>query len=86
MLGSCPGSVGLQASSLKASFTKVTEAGGFFIEFFGTLFLVLTVLATTNPNRKHQPSYLQPLSIGLAIFCLHMFMVSLTYLHLHTPG
>ena len=68
MLGYCPGAVSVNVN--------LTTATGFFIEMFGTLFLVLTVLSTTNGDRKHAPSYLQPLSIGIAIFVLHMFLVS----------
>ena len=60
----------------------------FFLEVFGTLFLLLTVLSTINEERGHAPSYLQPLSIGLAILVMHIFLVSttvLTYLILHDP-
>lgn len=70
MLGYCPGAVSVNVN--------LTTATGFFIEMFGTLFLVLTVLSTTNGDRKHAPSYLQPLSIGIAIFVLHMFLVPTT--------
>ena len=67
MLGWCPGAVEVAGN--------IDTASAFFIEFFGTLFLVLTVLSTTNIERKQAASYLQPLSIGIAIFVLHMFLV-----------
>lgn len=70
MLDETPGVVNLGPN--------ISPASGLFIELFGTLFLVLTVLATTNSKRNHAPSYLQPLSIGIAIFVLHMFLVSTT--------
>ena len=54
--------------------------GGLVLEFFGALFLVLTVLATTNAARGHSPGFLQPLSIGFAVFCSVSFMVGLTFL------
>ncbi|KAL5269809.1 hypothetical protein ACHWQZ_G003322 [Mnemiopsis leidyi] len=70
MLGWCPGAVGVAVN--------IGTPSAFFIEFFGTLFLVLTVLSTTNSDRKQAASYLQPLSIGIAIFVLHMFLVPTT--------
>jgi len=48
---------------------------GLFFEFFGTLFLVLTVLATTNAKRGFSSSYLQPLAIGVAIFVAHLVLI-----------
>jgi len=58
--------------------TDVSTAQGFFFEFIGTLFLVLTVLATTNSKRGFAGSYLQPLSIGLAIFVAHLVLIKPT--------
>lgn len=57
---------------------NVNVGQGFFFEFFGTLFLVLTVLATTNSKRGFAGSYLQPLSIGLAIFVAHLVLIAPT--------
>lgn len=57
---------------------SVSGGRGLILEFLGALFLVLTVLATINKNRNHAPGYLQPLSIGIAIFVAHMFLVPLT--------
>ena len=51
---------------------------GLILEILGTLFLVLTVLSTTNSSRGHPAGYLQPLSIGIAIFVAHLFLVSST--------
>eukprot|EP00116_Pleurobrachia_bachei_P013312 sb/3473574/ len=45
---------------------------GFLYEFIGTLVLVITVLATINGARGQGSNYLQPLSIGLAIFVIHL--------------
>lgn len=67
IFGTCPGAVGL---------TGVSGVQGLFLEFLGTLFLVLTVLATINGKRGHAAGYLQPLSIGVAILVAHMFLVS----------
>jgi len=52
-----------------------TTIQGLFFEFFGTLFLVLTVLATTNSKRGFTSSYLQPLAIGIAIFVAHLVLI-----------
>ena len=41
----------------------------------GTLVLVITVLATINGARGQGSNYLQPLSIGLAIFVIHLVVV-----------
>lgn len=51
---------------------------GLLLEMFGTLFLVFTVLATTNGKRGHAAGYSQPLSIGIAIFVAHLALVPLT--------
>lgn len=50
----------------------------FFLEVFGTIFLILTVLATIDESRGHAPSYLQPLAIGLAILVMHIFLIPFT--------
>jgi len=50
----------------------------FFLEFFGSLFLVLTVLATIDDSRGHAASYLQPLAIGIAILVIHIFLIPFT--------
>lgn len=78
----------IAAAILKALFSKtgcpgvvemtVSSGVGLVLEFLGTLFLVLTVLATINDKRGHAPGYLQPLSIGIAILVAHMFLVPLT--------
>jgi glycerol uptake facilitator-like aquaporin len=54
---------------------------GLFLEFLGTLFLVLTVLATINDKRGHAAGYLQPLSIGIAILVAHMFLVNVLIIY-----
>lgn len=69
MFKKCPGVVAI---------TGITTGQGLILEFVGTLFLVLTVLATINPKRGHSAGYLQPLSIGIAILVDHMFLVPLT--------
>lgn len=69
MFKDCPGVVKLNA---------VTSGQGLILELVGTLFLVLTVLATINSKRGHSAGYLQPLSIGIAILVDHMFLVPLT--------
>jgi len=74
MLGWCPGSVAVNSNQTLG----LTTGSAFFIEFFGTLFLLLTIFSTTNSDRKQAPSYLQPFSIGVAIFVLHMFLVPTT--------
>jgi len=56
----------------------INTAQAFFLEVFGTMFLVLTVLATTTEKRGHAPSYLQPLSIGIAILVMHIFLIPYT--------
>jgi len=56
----------------------VSGGVGLILEFLGTLFLVLTVLSTINDKRGHAAGYLQPFSIGVAIFVAHMFLVPLT--------
>ena len=48
----------------------------FFLEVFGTMFLILTILATIDESKGHAPSYLQPLAIGIAILVMHIFLVS----------
>jgi len=70
ILDKCPGAVGLGSG--------VSGASGLFIEFFGTLFLVLTVLANVNELRGHANGFQQPLSIGITIFVIHMFLVPTT--------
>lgn len=71
LFGSCPGVVAVDKE-------VVPVWGGLVLEFFGALFLVLTVLATTNAARGHSPGFLQPLSIGFAVFCSVSFMAPLT--------
>ncbi|XP_063693323.1 aquaporin-1-like [Bolinopsis microptera] len=68
VFGSTPGVVAMSVSGFK----------GLILEFLGALFLVLTVLATINDKRGHAAGYLQPLSIGIAIFVAHMFLIPLT--------
>lgn len=70
--------LGAYVDSESMETVKVTAAQGFFFEFFGTLFLVLTVLATTNSKRGFAGSYLQPLAIGLAIFVAHLVLIKPT--------
>lgn len=70
ILGKCPGSVALN--------TNLSPIKGFALEFFGTLFLVMTVLASINEKRGHAPGYLQPYAIGVSIFVMHMFLIPLT--------
>eukprot|EP00116_Pleurobrachia_bachei_P008134 sb/3468396/ len=53
------------------TFTNTGQA--FTFEAFGTMFLILTIMATINEDRT--PSYLQPLSIGVAIFVIHVWLV-----------
>eukprot|EP00116_Pleurobrachia_bachei_P002957 sb/3463219/ len=50
----------------------------FFIELFGTMFLVLVVFSTIDVRRGHDPSFLQPLAIGFAILVLHIWMIPYT--------
>lgn len=50
----------------------------FFFEVFGTMFLILTILATIDESKGHAPSYLQPLAIGLAILVMHIFLIPFT--------
>jgi MIP family channel proteins len=50
----------------------------FFLEVFGTAFLILTILATIDEKRGHAPSYLQPLAIGIAILVMHIFLIPFT--------
>jgi len=68
LFGKCPGTVAM----------TVPGGAGLVLEFLGTLFLVMTVLATINDKRGHAAGYLQPLSIGVAILVAHMFLVPLT--------
>ena len=56
--------------------TGISGGTGLILEFLGTFFLVMTVLATINSKRGHAAGYLQPLSIGIAILVAHMFLVS----------
>ena len=55
----------------------ISGGKGLILEFLGTFFLVMTVLATINGKRGHAAGYLQPLSIGIAILVAHMFLVSI---------
>jgi len=78
----------LGAAIMKAIFGEVpgvveiaegtSSFAGLILEILGTLFLVLTVLSTTNSARGHSAGYLQPLSIGIAIFVAHLFLVPYT--------
>ena len=54
----------------------INPAQAFFLELFGTMFLILTILSTINEQHGHAASYLQPLSIGIAILVMHIFLVS----------
>lgn len=56
----------------------INHAQAFFLEAFGTMFLVLTVLATINEGRGHRPSYLQPLAIGISIFVVNIWLIPYT--------
>lgn len=60
------------------SYTDINGAQAFFLEAFGTMFLVLTILATINERRGHAPSFLQPLAIGFSILVLHIFLIPYT--------
>jgi MIP family channel proteins len=78
----------IAAGIMKAIFTSapgavsmgegISGGKGLILEFLGTFFLVMTVLATINGKRGHAAGYLQPLSIGIAILVAHMFLVPLT--------
>jgi len=57
---------------------EINTAQAFFLEVFGTLFLVLTVLAAVDEARGHAPSYLQPLAIGFSILVMHIFLIPFT--------
>ena len=60
-------------------FHPLVHLQGFLYEFMGTLVLVITVLATINGARGQGSNYLQPLSIGLAIFVIHLVVVRYHY-------
>ena len=61
---------------VNAVMAGINPAQAFFLELFGTMFLILTILSTINEQHGHAPSYLQPLSIGIAILVMHIFLVS----------
>lgn len=50
----------------------------FLFEMFGTMFLILTILATINEARGYVQSYLQPFAIGLSIFIMHIWLIPYT--------
>lgn len=56
----------------------INPAQAFFLELFGTMFLILTILSTINEQHGHAASYLQPLSIGIAILVMHIFLIPFT--------
>jgi len=60
------------------SYDKINGAQAFFLEAFGTMFLILTILASINEKRGHAPSFLQPLAIGFSILVLHIFLIPYT--------
>ena len=61
--------------------TEMINTGqAFFLEVFGTMFLILTILATISEKRGHHASYLQPFAIGVAILVMHIFLVSILHL------
>lgn len=72
IFGNAPGAVSMG--------TGISGGTGLILEFLGTFFLVMTVLATINSKRGHAAGYLQPLSIGIAILVAHMFLVSYSFL------
>lgn len=50
----------------------------FFFELFGTAFLVLTVLASTDKARGHTDDFSSSLAIGLTVFVVHIFLIPYT--------
>ncbi|XP_063683855.1 aquaporin Z-like isoform X1 [Bolinopsis microptera] len=56
----------------------INSGQAFFLEMFGTMFLILTILSTINEQKGHAASYLQPLSIGIAILVMHIFLIPFT--------
>ncbi|KAL5268865.1 hypothetical protein ACHWQZ_G002637 [Mnemiopsis leidyi] len=56
---------------------SISQEHAFFLEMFGTIFLILTILSTIDKTRGHAPSYLQPLAIGIAILVMHIFLIFL---------
>ena len=67
----------LSISGGNAVSASISQQHAFFLEMFGTIFLILTILATIDKTRGHAPSYLQPLAIGIAILVMHIFLVNL---------
>jgi len=58
--------------------TDINHAQAFFLEAFGTMFLILTILSTIEEGRGHAPSYLQPFSIGISILVMHIWLIPYT--------
>lgn len=56
----------------------INTGQAFFLEVFGTMFLILTILATISEKRGHHASYLQPFAIGVAILVMHIFLIPYT--------
>jgi len=57
---------------------SINGAQAFFLEAFGTLFLILTILASINERREQTKTYLTPLAIGISILIMHIFLIPYT--------
>lgn len=59
----------------------VSKGSAFWIEMLGTIFLVMAVLAATDPDRVQRWPHrraLLPLEVGLTIFLVHVVLIPFT--------